>query len=202
MLAYFVSLAVLVCLRLYLITPRARAAQSKASALAGTCSLAVFLGSGMETSESETICIYSVFIGGHTSEVLKLLSDVDFSRYTPRTYIISEGDNLSAQKAMALESSKVGEDASRVCVFLCAWLVCILIIEERRFLYLTYHPTCTESSPITPVDTPYCTSLISNMSLPCDDSPLEKQGTVHFCRCSSTQWAWYLRYALCRGLRQ
>lgn len=53
-----------------------------------------------------------VSIGGHTSEVLKLLSNVDFSRYTPRTYIISEGDNLSAQKAIALELSKAGEDAS------------------------------------------------------------------------------------------
>jgi beta-1,4-N-acetylglucosaminyltransferase len=120
MLAYYVvSLTVLAFLRLYMIMPRV--VQSKASTvLPGTCSLAVFLGSGMEfpkiiPPKRRTIC----FLGGHTSEILKLLSDVDFSRYTPRTYIISEGDNLSTQKAIALELSKVGEDTSHVCVFLC-----------------------------------------------------------------------------------
>ncbi|KAF8323140.1 glycosyltransferase family 1 protein [Clavulina sp. PMI_390] len=53
-----------------------------------TCGLAVFLGSG-----------------GHTSEALMLLDTLDFSRYTPRTYIVSEGDILSAEKATALERS-------------------------------------------------------------------------------------------------
>lgn len=92
MLAYYVGILTILCfLRLYLIMPKVRAPPFKARTLQGTCSLAVFLGSG-----------------GHTSEILKLLSNVDFSRYTPRTYIISEGDNLSAQKAMALEVIKVG----------------------------------------------------------------------------------------------
>jgi len=54
-----------------------------------TCVLAVFLGSG-----------------GHTSEVLTLTSGLDFSRYSPRIYIVSEGDTLSASKAMSLEHSK------------------------------------------------------------------------------------------------
>lgn len=54
-----------------------------------TRSLAVFLGSG-----------------GHTSEALHLLSSLDFTRYTPRRYIVSEGDHLSAQKAIKLEQSK------------------------------------------------------------------------------------------------
>ncbi|TFK54435.1 glycosyltransferase family 1 protein [Heliocybe sulcata] len=53
------------------------------------CSFAVFLGSG-----------------GHTSEALALVAALDFSRYYPRTYIISEGDSLSAQKARDLEASK------------------------------------------------------------------------------------------------
>ncbi|KAH9839525.1 glycosyltransferase family 1 protein [Rhodofomes roseus] len=53
------------------------------------CHLAVFLGSG-----------------GHTSEALMLLSALDFDRYSPRTYVISEGDALSARKATALELSK------------------------------------------------------------------------------------------------
>ncbi|KAJ3554078.1 hypothetical protein NM688_g3292 [Phlebia brevispora] len=53
------------------------------------CSLAVFLGSG-----------------GHTSEALTLLSALDFSRYSPRVYVVSHGDHLSAKKARALESIK------------------------------------------------------------------------------------------------
>ncbi|KAI0675214.1 oligosaccharide biosynthesis protein Alg14-like protein, partial [Trametes maxima] len=56
------------------------------------CSLAVFLGSG-----------------GHTSEALSLLSALDFARYSPRTYIISEGDALSMRKALELESLKAAD---------------------------------------------------------------------------------------------
>ncbi|KAI6046222.1 glycosyltransferase family 1 protein [Pisolithus marmoratus] len=51
-----------------------------------TCSLAIFLGSG-----------------GHTAEASILLSALDFSRYCPRTYIVNEGDELSTQRAVALE---------------------------------------------------------------------------------------------------
>ncbi|KAJ7924876.1 glycosyltransferase family 1 protein [Mycena leptocephala] len=54
-----------------------------------TKSLAVFLGSG-----------------GHTSEALTLISALDFNCYSPRTYVISEGDSFSAQKAADLESLK------------------------------------------------------------------------------------------------
>ncbi|CAL1706901.1 unnamed protein product [Somion occarium] len=60
-----------------------------------TCSLAVFLGSG-----------------GHTSEALVLLSALDFSRYSPRKYIYSQGDILSAKKAVNLESLKAPECTS------------------------------------------------------------------------------------------
>ncbi|KAN0091101.1 glycosyltransferase family 1 protein [Tylopilus felleus] len=55
------------------------------------CALAVFLGSG----------------GGHTSEALTLTSSLDFTRYSPRIYIVSEGDTLSVNKAISLERSKV-----------------------------------------------------------------------------------------------
>ncbi|CUA69242.1 UDP-N-acetylglucosamine transferase subunit ALG14 [Rhizoctonia solani] len=54
-----------------------------------TRSLAVFLGSG-----------------GHTTEALALVSSLDFNKYSPRTYIISEGDSLSTKKAIALENLK------------------------------------------------------------------------------------------------
>jgi len=64
-------------------------------AASDTCGLAVFLGSG-----------------GHTTEALALVSALDFARYTPRTYIISDGDILSAQKARELEERKHDRDAS------------------------------------------------------------------------------------------
>lgn len=35
-----------------------------------------------------------------------LVSALDFSRYAHRTYLISAGDTLSAQKAVALEKAK------------------------------------------------------------------------------------------------
>ena len=44
--------------------------------------------------------------GGHSTEALALVSALNFSRYTPRTYIISDGDNLSSQKARELEERK------------------------------------------------------------------------------------------------
>lgn len=44
--------------------------------------------------------------GGHTTEALALISALDFTRYTPRTYLISDGDTLSAQKARELEERK------------------------------------------------------------------------------------------------
>lgn len=41
--------------------------------------------------------------GGHTSEMLQLLKGMNFERYKPRIYIISEGDQFSAAKAAELE---------------------------------------------------------------------------------------------------
>ncbi|KAF9012376.1 glycosyltransferase family 1 protein [Cyathus striatus] len=84
----FFTLAVI---RLYLVLPNNHAAEGSRENLpnaSNTCSLAVFLGSG-----------------GHTHEAIALLAALDFQRYSPRTYIVSEGDNLSSQKAVALEFS-------------------------------------------------------------------------------------------------
>lgn len=52
--------------------------------------------------------------GGHTSEALSLVSALDFGRYVPRTYIISEGDTLSMQKAVDLESAKAAKAPNTV----------------------------------------------------------------------------------------
>ncbi|KAI8450736.1 family 1 glycosyltransferase [Phakopsora pachyrhizi] len=54
-----------------------------------TCRIAVLLGSG-----------------GHTAEMIRLLDQLPFDRYTPRIYLICSNDRLSKQKAIQLESSK------------------------------------------------------------------------------------------------
>ncbi|CZT06278.1 hypothetical protein WAI453_006286 [Rhynchosporium graminicola] len=41
--------------------------------------------------------------GGHTAEMMSLLRDVDPSRYTHRTYIVSSGDGFSTDKALEIE---------------------------------------------------------------------------------------------------
>ena len=49
--------------------------------------------------------------GGHTSEALTLTSALDFRRYNHRIYLVSEGDFLSARKALDFETrhGNVGE---------------------------------------------------------------------------------------------
>ncbi|KAF9070551.1 glycosyltransferase family 1 protein [Rhodocollybia butyracea] len=85
----FVLIAAVICIRAYSILPDYKHSRNL-NRVSKTCKLAVFLGSG-----------------GHTSEMLALVSSLDFDRYTPRTYILSEGDTLSERKAIALEASKV-----------------------------------------------------------------------------------------------
>lgn len=46
-----------------------------------------------------------------------MISGLDFNRYQPRVYYVSEGDTLSAHKAIALEQSKIAaavEDPNKV----------------------------------------------------------------------------------------
>lgn len=49
--------------------------------------------------------------------MLTLVSAINFSRFTPRKYIVTEGDHLSAQKAAALELLK-SDGASKTVGFL------------------------------------------------------------------------------------
>ena len=81
-----------------------------------TCHLAVFLGSGKSSTQSPaaTLGLYRNYLGGHSSEALTLVSTLDFARYTPRTYLVSEGDSLSATKAIALERLKAASGSSLV----------------------------------------------------------------------------------------
>ena len=41
--------------------------------------------------------------GGHTAEMFAILRDLDASRFALRSYIVSSGDNFSAQKALEFE---------------------------------------------------------------------------------------------------
>ncbi|KAF5317209.1 hypothetical protein D9611_003823 [Ephemerocybe angulata] len=96
-LSLFLVSVTTIALRLYAILPRPT---KRVSAITkegdkATCSLSVFLGSG-----------------GHTSELLAMISGLDFHRYQPRIYYVSEGDTLSANKAIALEKSKASAGGS------------------------------------------------------------------------------------------
>lgn len=44
--------------------------------------------------------------------MLALVSSLDFNRYVPRTYIISEGDTLSERKVAMLEAAKAANSES------------------------------------------------------------------------------------------
>ncbi|KIJ40935.1 glycosyltransferase family 1 protein [Sphaerobolus stellatus SS14] len=91
MLSLFLVLFLVVVFRLYLILPSRKSKSDVVPTRSrnSQCHLAVFLGSG-----------------GHTSEALTLLSSIYFERYTPRTYIVSQGDTLSIERARAFEESK------------------------------------------------------------------------------------------------
>ncbi|KAJ3806363.1 glycosyltransferase family 1 protein [Lentinula aff. lateritia] len=84
----------IVCIRVYCILPNPKNPE-RLKKIAKNRTLAVFLGSG-----------------GHTSEMLALVSSLDFDRYFPRIYIISEDDTLSERKAAALEATKAASSHS------------------------------------------------------------------------------------------
>ena len=66
--------------------------------------------------------------GGHTSEALLLLSAIDLARYTPRTYVVSEGDTLSVQRALAFESSKAASTSNNASRFLAASFLFLMTV--------------------------------------------------------------------------
>ncbi|PWN35145.1 glycosyltransferase family 1 protein [Meira miltonrushii] len=62
---------------------------------ASKCKVAVFLGSG-----------------GHTTEMLQLLSALPVQRYSPRVYVVASGDQFSQTKAAEAEGRR-GEEVDR-----------------------------------------------------------------------------------------
>jgi beta-1,4-N-acetylglucosaminyltransferase len=51
--------------------------------------------------------------GGHTHEMFYLLRDLDTSKYTHRTYVVSSGDAFSAQRAVEFERSVENKEKGR-----------------------------------------------------------------------------------------
>ncbi|KAF9626428.1 hypothetical protein IFM89_033247 [Coptis chinensis] len=60
--------------------------------------------------------------GGHTAEMLNLLSELQKDKFVPRIYIAASTDNMSLQKAQALETSLVDQilcNGPGTCIPLC-----------------------------------------------------------------------------------
>lgn len=107
-----VLIVALLSIRLLLVIHRlhARASPPPRRARDAPASLAVFLGSGeCETSRDirQSLNDRLALTGGHTAEMLRLVSGLDWRRYSKRTWIISSGDQLSESKALELEK-KIG----------------------------------------------------------------------------------------------
>ncbi|XP_058085223.1 uncharacterized protein LOC131232767 [Magnolia sinica] len=71
----------------------------------------VFFQSGKPLCTTSLPQSYSTLIvlgsGGHTAEMLNLLAVLDKDKFTPRSYIAAATDNMSLQKAQAMEESLV-----------------------------------------------------------------------------------------------
>lgn len=84
-----VACALLACIALLRIFVLARQQTSYPEARASPCRTVIVLGSG-----------------GHTAEMLRLLSGLSLSHYSPRAYIVADSDAMSAEKAREFESSR------------------------------------------------------------------------------------------------
>lgn len=93
-LVVLLALSLLVLLRIWSILPsrNSHAAKPRSSAKKDGCTVGVFLGSG-----------------GHTTELLQLVSALPACRYPRRIYLVSSGDKFSLNKARQLESKLTGD---------------------------------------------------------------------------------------------
>lgn len=60
----------------------------------------------LDSALSGCLLTFSLLTGGHTGEMVRLLSALDFERYTPRVYFVTAGDVMSLTKLGMLEQSK------------------------------------------------------------------------------------------------
>lgn len=59
-----------------------------------------------------------ILIGGHTAEMMNLLSVLQMDRFTPRFYIAAATDNMSLQKARVFEDSLLHKVGCLIWLFL------------------------------------------------------------------------------------
>jgi len=50
--------------------------------------------------------------GGHTAEMLSMLRNLDTKKYSPRTYVVSSGDDFSSSKAIEFENDLRGDQGT------------------------------------------------------------------------------------------
>ena len=63
----------------------------------------------VRTSPCKTLIVMGS--GGHTTEMLRLLSGLNVDRYRPRVYVLGQTDKMSLEKVEAFEASKGGTAA-------------------------------------------------------------------------------------------
>lgn len=84
-------------------------------------------------------CVVAV-VGGHTAEMLNLLSVLQKESFSPRFYVAAATDNMSLQKARTLENSLADEVYSdrllRALVFFSPTVLCV-ILESSFFRHFS-----------------------------------------------------------------
>ena len=80
--------------------------------LASKCGKGVPLSDKKRTTPCKSLIVLGS--GGHTAEMLRLLGGINLANYSPRVYIIAEGDKMSEEKVrkFELEASRRGTDTS------------------------------------------------------------------------------------------
>lgn len=87
----------MVLVRIWAVLPPTKPTSTQKRPSSSTCTLGVFLGSG-----------------GHTAEMKTLLSTLDYSRYTPRTYVLCHGDEMSLRTISTVEGEHdIGGDVEK-----------------------------------------------------------------------------------------
>ena len=72
--------------------------------LASKCGKGAALPAKKRTSPGRTLIVLGS--GGHTAEMLRLLGGMNLRNYSPRVYVVAEGDKMSVDKVEKFESTQ------------------------------------------------------------------------------------------------
>ena len=72
--------------------------------LASKCGKGASLPAKKRTSPGRTLIVLGS--GGHTAEMLRLLGGMNLRNYSPRVYVVAEGDKMSVDKVEKFESTQ------------------------------------------------------------------------------------------------